>query len=142
MPNGGNRSGSAMTGADATRNPGQNSEPGDIEALLPWYAAGTLRRRDRQRVEDALRQDAEFARHVELVREEIVETIHLNETLGAPRPHVADRLMAAIDAEANAAHKHVPGAIAGSPDFSLICGRALWWWRPPLPYWPLRCRPS
>ncbi len=102
-----------MTGADATRNPGQNSEPGDIEALLPWYAAGTLRRRDRQRVEDALRQDAEFARYVELVREEIVETLHLNETLGAPRPHVADRLMAAIDAEANAAHKHVPGAIAG-----------------------------
>lgn len=102
-----------MTGADATRDPGRNGEPGEIEALLPWYAAGTLRRRDRQRVEEALRQDAELARHVELVREEIVETIHLNETLGAPRPHVADRLMAVIDAETNAAHKHVPGAVAG-----------------------------
>ncbi len=102
-----------MTGADATRNPGHDGEPGEIEALLPWYAAGTLRRRDRQRVEEALRQDAELARHVERVREEIVETIHLNETLGAPRPHVADRLMAAIDAETNAAHTHVPGAVAG-----------------------------
>ncbi|MFY9759458.1 MAG: hypothetical protein WBC94_04715 [Xanthobacteraceae bacterium] len=102
-----------MTGADATRDPGRNGEPGEIEALLPWYAAGTLRRRDRQRVEEALRQDAELARHVELVREEIVETIHLNETLGAPRPHVADRLMAAIDAETDAAHKHGPGAVAG-----------------------------
>lgn len=102
-----------MTGSDTAGNPGQDIEPGEIEALLPWYAAGTLRRRDRQRVEEALRQDAEVARHVDLVREEIVETIHLNETLGAPRPHVADRLMAAIDAETNAAHKHLRGAAAG-----------------------------
>ncbi len=99
--------------SDAARNPGQNGEPGDIEALLPWYAAGTLRRRDRQRVEEALRLDAELARHVELIREELVETIHLNETLGAPRPHVAERLMVAIDAEASAAPKRVRGAAAG-----------------------------
>src|ERR1700734_2064967 len=96
----------------------QDIAPTEIEALLPWYAAGTLRRRDRQRVEAALRQDAELARQgvvrqgvvrqglarqdlahqIELVREELAETIHLNETLGAPPPHVADRLMAAIDA--------------------------------------------
>ena len=107
-----------MTGSDAASNSGQNIEPGDIEALLPWYAAGTLRRRDRQRVEAALRQDAELARQglarqIDLVREELAETIHLNETLGAPPPHVADRLMAAIDAETNAARKHVPGSVAG-----------------------------
>ena len=107
-----------MTGSDAAGNPGQDTEPGEIEALLPWHAAGTLRRRDRQRVEEALRQDAEPARqvltrHVELVREELAETIHLNETLGAPPPHVADRLMAAIDAETRAARKHVPGSVAG-----------------------------
>lgn len=59
-------------------------EPGDIEALLPWYAAGTLRRRDRQRVEEVLRDDAELSRQIDLVREELAETIHLNETLGAP----------------------------------------------------------
>jgi hypothetical protein len=98
---------------DAVCDPDDNGEPGEIEALLPWYAAGTLRRRDRQRVEEALRQDAGLGRHVDLVREELVETIHLNETLGAPRPHVADRLMAAIDAETNAARKHVAGAAAG-----------------------------
>jgi anti-sigma-K factor RskA len=117
-----------MTGSDAASNLDQNIEPGEIEALLPWYAAGTLRRRDRQRVEAALRQDAElahqdlahqdlahqdFARQIELVREELAETIHLNETLGAPPPHVADRLMAAIDAETSAARKHVPGSVAG-----------------------------
>ncbi len=35
------------------------------------------------------------------MREELAETIHLNETLGAPPPRVLDRLMAAIDAEAD-----------------------------------------
>jgi hypothetical protein len=87
-------------------------QPTDIEALLPWYAAGTLRRRDRQRVEAALRQNPELARHIELVREELAETIHLNETLGAPSPAVADRLIAAIDGEASA-RKRAPGVAAG-----------------------------
>ena len=90
-----------------------NVEPTEIEALLPWYAAGRLRRRDRQRVEESLRNDADLARQVDLVREELAETIHLNETLGAPPPRVADRLMAAIDAEAQAKRKRAPGAAAG-----------------------------
>jgi hypothetical protein len=106
-----------MTLSEGARDPRQNQGPDqvptDIEALLPWYAAGTLRRRDRQRVEEALRKDPDLARHVDLVREELVETIHLNETLGAPTPRAADRLMAAIDAEASAARKRAPGAVAG-----------------------------
>jgi hypothetical protein len=102
-----------MTLSDAARDPDRSIEPGDIEALLPWYAAGTLRRRDRQRVEEALRQDPDLVRHAELVREELAEAIHLNETLGAPPPSVADRLMAAIDAETDAARKRVPGTVAG-----------------------------
>jgi hypothetical protein len=85
-------------------------EPNEIEALLPWYAAGTLRQRDRRRVEEALRQDPELVRQLDLVREEFAETIRLNETLGAPSPRVADRLMAAIDAEAPL--KRTPGAAA------------------------------
>ena len=89
-----------MTTSEAARDP---REPTGIEALLPWYAAGTLRRRDRQRVADAAVADPMLARQIELVREELAETIHLNETLGAPSPRVADRLMAAIDAEARAA---------------------------------------
>jgi len=101
-----------MTPSDAARDPAHTGEPSDIEALLPWYAAGTLRRRDRQRVEEALRHDAALARHVELVREELAETIHLNETLGAPPPQAADRLMAAIDAETAAKRKPLPGAAA------------------------------
>ena len=88
-------------------------EPNEIEALLPWYAAGTLHQRDRQRVEEALQQNPELMRQLDLVREEFAETIHLNETLGAPSPRVADRLMAAIDAEGPATPRRVSGAAAG-----------------------------
>jgi hypothetical protein len=78
-----------------------NEEPErhEIEALLPWHAAGTLSRRDANRVEHALAGDRELARQYELIREELVETIHLNETLGAPSPRAIERLFAAIDAE-------------------------------------------
>jgi len=71
----------------------------DIEVLLPWHASGTLSRRDSERVEQALAQDAELARRFELVREEMAETIHLNEALGTPSARAAQRLFAAIDAE-------------------------------------------
>jgi len=71
----------------------------DIEQLLPWHAAGTLSRRDAQRVENALAQDPELARRYALVRDEFAETIHLNETLGAPSARAAEKLFAAIDAE-------------------------------------------
>ncbi len=71
----------------------------EIEELLPWHAAGTLSRRDAQRVEQALANDPELARRYELVRDEFGETIHLNETLGAPSAHAMEKLFAKIDAE-------------------------------------------
>jgi hypothetical protein len=78
-----------------------NKEPErhDIEALLPWHAAGTLNRRDADRVEQALAGDRELSRRYDLVREELAETIHLNETLGAPSARAMEKLFAAIDAE-------------------------------------------
>jgi anti-sigma factor RsiW len=83
------------------------AEREDIETLLPWHAAGTLSRRDADRVEQALAQDAELARRYELVREELAETIHLNETLGAPSARTAQRLFAAIDAESASTKRKV-----------------------------------
>src|ERR1700752_252038 len=85
-----------------------NKEPEhqEIEALLPWYAAGTLSRRDANRVEQALAGDRELARQYDLVREELVETIHLNESLGAPSARAMERLFAAIDAEEARAPRH------------------------------------
>jgi hypothetical protein len=74
-------------------------EASEIEELLPWHAAGTLSRRDSQRVEDALARDPELARRYALVREEFGETIHLNETLGAPSARAMETLFAKIEAE-------------------------------------------
>ena len=86
----------------------QDIAPTEIEALLPWYAAGTLRHRDRQRVEAALRNDPALARQAELAREELAETISLNESLGVPTARAMDRLMAAIDDETLAARYRRP----------------------------------
>ena len=74
-------------------------EPGDIEALLPWYAAGTLNAREARRVEEALARDSELAKQYAVIREEYAETIGLNETLGAPSARAMQKLFAAIDAE-------------------------------------------
>jgi len=77
----------------------------EIETLLPWHAAGTLSRRDAQRCEQALANDQDLARHYQAVREELHETIHLNESLGAPSARAMERLFAALEAEAPAPRK-------------------------------------
>jgi len=74
------------------------NERQELETLLPWHAAGTLGPVDAARVEAALASDQELARHFAIVREEMAETIHLNEALGSPSPRALDRLLAAIDA--------------------------------------------
>jgi anti-sigma-K factor RskA len=83
------------------------SDREEIENLLPWHAAGTLSRRDAERVERALARDGELARRFDLVREELSETIHLNESLGAPSVRAMEKLFAAIDAEGG--RKRKPG---------------------------------
>src|SRR5215471_14570851 len=83
------------------------SDREEIEYLLPWHAAGTLSRRDAERVERALANDQDLARRFDLVREELSETIHLNESLGAPSARAMEKLFAAIDAEG--AYKRKPG---------------------------------
>jgi hypothetical protein len=74
-------------------------EPSEIEMLLPFHAAGTLNARDARRVEEALARDPELARQYAVIREEYAETIHLNESLGAPSARAMQKLFAAIDAE-------------------------------------------
>ena len=73
-------------------------EPSEIELLLPWYAAGTLDRRETQEVEAALASDPELARRYEWVREELGQETLLNEAWGEPSRDVA-ALFAKIDAE-------------------------------------------
>ena len=77
----------------------EHKEADGIEELLPWHAAGTLERRDAERVEAALKRDPELARRFEMVRDELGATIQLNETLGAPSARAMTDLFAKIDAE-------------------------------------------
>jgi len=81
------------------------TEREEIESLLPWFAAGTLSRRDAERVERALKDDAELARQFEMVREELGETIRANESLGAPSARALKSLFEKIDAEAPVARR-------------------------------------
>jgi anti-sigma factor RsiW len=74
-------------------------EPSEIEMLLPWHAAGTLDARDARRVEEALARDPELAKQYAVIQQEYAETIHLNESLGAPSARAMQKLFAAIDGE-------------------------------------------
>jgi hypothetical protein len=76
-----------------------DQEPSEIEMLLPFHAAGTLSARDTRRVDEALASDPELARQYAVIREEYAETIHLNESLGAPSARAMQKLFAAIDGE-------------------------------------------
>ena len=87
----------------------------EIESLLPWHAAGTLDRSDAERVERALAEDGELARRYELVREELAETIRLNESLGAPSARAMEELFAAIDAEKERAPRTRLRRSSGTP---------------------------
>jgi hypothetical protein len=74
-------------------------EPTEIEALLPFHAAGTLNLRDARRVDEALASDPDLARQYAVIQDEYAETILLNESLGAPSSRAMQKLFAAIDAE-------------------------------------------
>jgi anti-sigma factor RsiW len=89
----------------------QKMSADDLEALLPWYAAGTLDSREADEVEAALSADQELARRFDLVREEMTETILLNEALGVPSARVMENLFKAIDKERKGAR--APAAQSG-----------------------------
>lgn len=76
-----------------------------LEEMLPWHAAGTLSREEAEAVEQALARDPELAQRFDLVCEEMAETVHLNESLGAPSARAMDRVLAAIAAEEGPARR-------------------------------------
>jgi hypothetical protein len=86
-----------------------------IESMLPWHAAGTLDRCDAECVERALAEDSELARRYELVREELAETIRVNEMLGAPSARAMEKLFTAIDAEEASAIRTPLQRSSGTP---------------------------
>ena len=81
------------------------AEREEIEALLPWHAAGTLSRREADMVERALATDTDLATQYETIREDLAETIVANESLGAPSARAMQRLMADIEADVSTARR-------------------------------------
>src|SRR4051794_21666346 len=102
-------------------------EPGEIELLLPWHAAGTLNARDARRVEEALARDPELAKQYAVIRGEYEETIHLNESLGAPSARAMQKLFAAIDAEPARPVGSLPLSARIATFFSSLSPRTLAW---------------
>jgi anti-sigma factor RsiW len=101
-----------------------------IDELLPWHATGTLSRRDAAEVEKALAADPEMARRFGLVCDELAETIHLNESLGAPSARAMEKLFAAIDAEGTpACRPKVAGGFAAriTDLFAAFSPRSIAW---------------
>jgi anti-sigma factor RsiW len=79
-------------------NAAKQSEPSEIELLLPWYAAGTLDARESQQVERALANDPELAARYEWVRAELAQETHVSEAAGEPSGRDIKTLFAKIDA--------------------------------------------
>jgi hypothetical protein len=102
----------------------QKMSADDIEALLPWYAAGTLDAREADQVEAAVAADAELARRLDLVREEMSEAILLNEALGVPSARVMENLFKAIDKERRRARDPAAGRGLGGMLMDLFTPRA------------------
>ena len=79
-------------------NAAKQSEPSEIELLLPWYAAGTLDARESQQVAAALAADPELASRYEWVRAELAQETHVSEAAGEPSGRDVRTLFAKIDA--------------------------------------------
>ena len=85
----------------------------ELDAALPWYAAGTLDVREATQIDAALAADHELARRLVAVREEMAATVLINEALGGPSARVMDNLFKAIDRERMASM--APRAAAPEP---------------------------
>ena len=118
-------------------------EPSEIEMLLPWHAAGTLNARDARRVEEALARDPDLARQYAVIREEYAETIHLNESLGAPSARAMQKLFAAIDGEPVRKPSLTSRISTGIAQFfASLSPRTMAYGRRAPPRWRCCCRPA
>jgi len=100
---------------------------GDLEDLLPWHAAGTLDANEAAEVERALACDPELARRFALVREELTETILLNESLGAPSARAMETLFRAIDQDRRVVRRAATSPSLGARIAEFFSPRMLAW---------------
>jgi anti-sigma factor RsiW len=100
----------------------------EIEALIPWYAAGALTPAEAQRVEAALAGDPELERSYRQALEELGAAVDDNLALGAPSTRAMDKLFASIDAEPRSARNLAQGLWSRVSDlFASLSPRTLAW---------------
>ena len=87
------------------------SEREEIEALLPWFVRGTLAAGDRARVESYLARHPDMRFQLDLVREEMDETVAANEAVAAAPAGALSRLMASVEAERTTTARSVMGVV-------------------------------
>jgi len=104
------------------------SDREELEALLPWYAAGSLEGAEARRVEAALAADPQLQHSYRLALDELAAAVDANQALGAPSPRAMDQLFAAIDAEPRSA-RSLAHELAGriSDFFASLSPRTLAW---------------
>jgi anti-sigma-K factor RskA len=83
----------------AMSNP-DDHKPSPEEEMLPWYAAGTLSPEETHAVEARLQVDPALRAHLARIDEERLETIHEAEMHSPASARMAERLFAAVDADA------------------------------------------
>lgn len=83
------------------------TEREEMEMLLPWYVTGKLDASDRERVATYLKRHPAMALQLDLVRDEMQETITANEATTMPPARGVEDLMARVAAETPQ-----PGALA------------------------------
>lgn len=71
----------------------------DVEMLVPFYVTGRISQADARLVDAYLREHPEFARSIEIAREERAADISVNEALGFPSPRASDKVFEAIATE-------------------------------------------
>lgn len=111
-----------MNAANKPTSPDDPFDPNSVEALLPWYAAGTLSADEKKIVDEALARDPALRTLLILIEEERDEVIHASEQIAAPSHSIADKMFSAIAEEASA----VGGQRALKPDSSWLTRFGRW----------------
>src|ERR1700689_230337 len=95
-----------------TESKNNNLPISDVEALLPWHAAGTLDSREAAGVEKPLANVPELARPFVLVQVEVAETIKDNAALRTASARVLEKLFKAIDKERKVVRRESGSSLA------------------------------
>ncbi len=92
------------------------SERDEIEMLVPFYVTGRISAADAARVEAYIARHPDFARSIEVARDERRAAVEVSEAAGFPSARATDAIFKAIAAEPVPATRAIEGAARGVLD--------------------------